>query len=93
MLWCWLARKDSNLRSPDPEDSRRVRRWSVRFERGADSDSVDPAGNQDAQVGRSQVNAIRSSNAAIDRTAAFDGWEGERSQLFDPNLTLRRGEP
>jgi hypothetical protein len=19
MLWCWLARKDSNLRSPDPE--------------------------------------------------------------------------
>jgi hypothetical protein len=32
----WLARKDSNLRSPDPEDSRRFHRWSVRFERGAD---------------------------------------------------------
>jgi hypothetical protein len=52
----WLARKDSNLRSPDPEDSRRFCRSSVRFERGADSDAVDPAGNQVEHAGRSQVN-------------------------------------
>jgi hypothetical protein len=78
----WLARKDSNLRSPDPEDSRRFGRWSVRFERGADPISVDPAGNQVEHAGRSQVNVIRSSNSGIDRIALVDGWEGDRFLVF-----------
>ena len=55
----WLASKDSNLRSPDPEDCRRFFRWSRRFERGADSISVRPAGNQVEHAERSQVNVIR----------------------------------
>ena len=50
---------------------------SVRLERDADSDSVDPAGNQVEHAGWSQVNIIRSSDSGIDRIAAFDGWEGE----------------
>ena len=79
---CWLARKDSNLRSPDPEDSQRFCRWTVRSERGAHSDSVDPAGNQVELAGRSQVNVIRSSNSGIDRIALDGGWEGEWFPLF-----------
>ena len=81
-LWYWLARKDSNLRSPDPEDSRRFCRWSVRSERGADSDSVHPTGNQVEHAGRSQVNVIRSSNAGIERIVLDDDWEGERFPMF-----------
>ena len=77
----WLARKDSNLRSPDPEDSGRLCRWSVRFERGADSDSC-RAGNQVEHAGRSQVNVIRSSNTGIYGNAVDDGWERERFPLF-----------
>jgi len=77
----WLASKDSNLESPDPEDSRRFSRWSVRFERGADSDSVNPAGNQVEHAGRSQVNVIRSSNTG-DRIALDDGWERDWFPLF-----------
>ena len=65
-----------------PEDSRRLRRWSVRFERGADSDFVDPAGNQVEHAGRSQVNVIRSSNSGIERIVLDDRWEGERFPLF-----------
>ena len=49
----------------------------MRLERDADSDSVDPAGNQVEHAGWSQVNIIRSSDSGIDRIAAFDGWEGE----------------
>jgi hypothetical protein len=79
---CWLARKDSNLRSPDPEDSRRFCRWSVRSERGGDSISIGPAGNQDEHAGRSQVDVIRSSNTGLDRIAPDDGWKGEWFQLF-----------
>ncbi len=59
----WLARKDSNLRSPDPEDSQRSCRSSVRLERGAGSDSVNPPGNQVEHGGRGQVNVRRSSNS------------------------------
>ena len=79
-MWCgecsgplpvgsWLARKDSNLRSPDPEDSRRFCRWSMRSERGEDSISLGPAGNQVEHAGRSQVNVRRSSNSGFDRSA------------------------
>jgi hypothetical protein len=89
----WLARKDSNLRSPDPEDSRRFRRSSVRLERGADSDSVNPAGNQVEHAGRSQVNVIRSCNSGIDRIAAGDGWEGEPFPVFPLLRDRRRGAP
>jgi len=82
MLDFWLARKDSNLRSPDPEDSQRFGgRWCD-FERGADSDSVNPAGNQVELAGRSQVNVIRSSNSGIDRIALDVGWEGEWFPMF-----------
>jgi hypothetical protein len=49
----------------------------MRFERGADSDSVGPAGNQVELAGRSQVNVIRSGNAVVDRIALDDHWEGE----------------
>jgi hypothetical protein len=85
----WLARKDSNLGSPDPEDSQRFCRWTVRSERGADSDSVDPGGNRVELAGRSQVNVIRSSNSGIDRIA-FDGhWEGDWFLQF---LLLRRAD-
>ena len=35
MLWCWLARKDSNLRSPDPESVARIRPREPPFERAA----------------------------------------------------------
>ena len=87
-----VARKDSNLRSPDPEDSQRFRRSSVRFERGADSDSVDPAGNQVEHAGRSQVNVIRSGNSGIDRIALDDGWEGERFLLFPLLLMIRHSK-
>jgi hypothetical protein len=31
-LWCWLARKDSNLRSPDPESGDRFSRFLARRE-------------------------------------------------------------
>jgi hypothetical protein len=65
-----------------PEDSRRFCQWSVRFERGADSISVCPAGNQVEHGGRSQVNAIRSSNSGIDRIVLGDDCEGERFLLF-----------
>jgi hypothetical protein len=54
----------------------------VRSERGADSDSANPAGNQVEHAGRSQVNVIRSSNSGIDRNALDDGWEGEWFPLF-----------
>jgi hypothetical protein len=54
----------------------------VRFERGADSDSVDPAGNQVEHAGPSQVNVIRSSNAGIDRIALDECWEGNGFLLF-----------
>ena len=88
----WLARKDSTLRSPDPEDSQRFRRSSVRFERGGDSDSVDPAGNQVEHAGRSQVNVIRSRNSGIDRIAVDGGGEGEGSLVFPltPQFQLTR---
>jgi hypothetical protein len=82
--WCWLARKDSNLRSPDPEDSRRYRCWSMRFERGADSDTVDPAGTQVEHAGPSQVNVIRSGNSGINRIGLNDRWEGEWFPPFPP---------
>ena len=54
----------------------------MRVERGADSDSVDPAGNQVEHAGRSQVNVTRSSDSGIDRIGLDDGWEGERFPLF-----------
>ena len=54
----------------------------MRLERGADSISVHPAGNQVKHAGRSQVNVIRSSNSGIDRIALDDGWEGEGFPLF-----------
>jgi hypothetical protein len=54
----------------------------VLFERGADSDSVGPAGNQVEHAGRSQVNVIRSGNSGIDRIVLNDHWEGERFPLF-----------
>jgi hypothetical protein len=73
-LGSWLARKDSNLRSPDPEDSRRFCCCWVRSERGADSDSVDPASNQVEHAGRSQVNVRRSSNSGS-TVSRIDGWE------------------
>ena len=92
-LRCWLARKDSNLRSPDPEDPRRFRRWSVRFECGADSDPVDPAGSQVEHAGRSQVNVIRSSDSGIDRIAPDDGWKGERFPLFPLLPRARHASP
>jgi hypothetical protein len=82
MLWYWLARKDSNLRSPDPEDAQRFARGWVRFERGVDSDSVNPAVNQVEHAGRSQVDVIRSSNSGIDRIALAQGWEGEGFPVF-----------
>jgi hypothetical protein len=80
--WTWptVATPESGVwsplqcsKSPDPEDSQRFRRCSVRFERGADSDSVDPARNQVEHAGRSQVNVRRSSNTGIDRIAPDDG--------------------
>jgi hypothetical protein len=90
----WLARKDSNLRSPDPEDSQRFQRSLVRFERGADSDSVGPAGNQVEHAGRSQVNARRSSYSGIDRIAFDRHSEGEWFLQFpllrSPDLRLSR---
>jgi hypothetical protein len=55
---------------------------SVQFERDANSDLVDPAGNQVEHAGRSQVNVIRSSNSGIDRIALDGGWEGEWFPLF-----------
>jgi hypothetical protein len=88
--WCWLARKDSNLRSPDPEDSRRYRCWSVRFERGADSDTVNPAGSQVEHAGPSQVNVIRPGNSGINRIGLNDRWEGE---WFPPFPRLQDGLP
>ena len=87
----WLARKDLNLRSPDPEDSRRFRRWSVRFERGADSDPVDPAGNQVEHAGRSQVNVIRSSDPVKRRYRAPRPLEREWFPML-PVLPDRRWE-
>ena len=54
----------------------------MRFERDADSDSVDPAANQVEHAGQSQVNVIRSSNSGIDRIALDDAWEGEGFPLF-----------
>jgi hypothetical protein len=88
----WLARKDSNLPSPDPENSGGSCGLSVLFERGADSISVDPAGNQVEHVERSQVNVVRSSNSGIDRIALDDGWEGEWFPLFPltPQVQLTR---
>jgi hypothetical protein len=63
------------------------------LERGADSDPVDPAGNQVEHAGRSQVNVIRSSNSGIDRIALVDGWEGERFLMFQllPKARQARG--
>jgi hypothetical protein len=92
-LVVWLARKDSNLRSSDPEDSRRIRRSSVRLERGADSDSVNPAGNQVEHTGRSQVNVIRSGDTGIDRIALDHSWEGGGFPLFPllPSRTSANG--
>jgi hypothetical protein len=67
----------------------------VRFERGADSTSVDPAGNQVEHAGRSQVNVIRSGNSGIDRIAVVDDWEGEWFLEFRllPATTTRWGDP
>ena len=61
----------------------------MRFERGADSDSVDPAGNQVERAGRSQVNVILSSNSGIDRIAIGDGGEGSGPVV--PMLQVRGG--
>jgi hypothetical protein len=89
-LVVWLARKDSNLRSPDPEDSRRYRCWSVLFERGEDSDTVNPAGSQVEHAGPSQVNVIRSGNSGINRIGLNDRWDGE---WFPPFPVLQDGLP
>ena len=51
----------------------------MRFERGADSDSVHPAGNQVEHAGRSQVNVIRSDNSGIDRIVLDDPGLGSGS--------------
>jgi hypothetical protein len=54
----------------------------MRFERGAGSISVDPAGNQVELAGRSQVIVMRSSNSGTERIALDTGWEGERFLMF-----------
>ena len=51
----------------------------MRFERGADSISVGPAGNQVEHAGRSQVNVIRSDNSGIDRIVLDDPGLGSGS--------------
>ena len=76
------TRKDSRGLSSWSRGLRRFCRWSMPSERGADSNSVDPAGNQAEHAGRSQVNVIRSSNSGLDRIAFDGGWEGERFLLF-----------
>ena len=52
------------------------------IERGADSDPVDPAGNQVESAGRSQVNVLRSGNSGIEHVAVKDGCEEERFLVF-----------
>jgi hypothetical protein len=42
------------------------------IERGADSDSANPAGNQVEHAGPSQVNVIRSRNSGINRIGLTD---------------------
>jgi MFS family permease len=44
--WCWLARKDSNLRSPDPESNARIRPREPSRERGGQSSLSDSGMNQ-----------------------------------------------
>ena len=63
------------------------------MKRGADSDSVDPAGNQVEHAGRSQANVIRSSDSGIDRIATDDGWKGERFPLFPLLPRARHASP
>ena len=81
-------RKDRHVCRAYPEDSRRFRGWLVRFERGADSNPVSPAGNQVEHAGWSQVNVRRSSSTGIDRIALDDRWERERFPLFPLLLPL-----
>jgi hypothetical protein len=73
-------------------DSQRFARLSVRFERGADSSSVDPAGNQVEHAGQSQVNVIRSSNSGLHDIAVDGGGEGEGFPVFPltPQFQLTR---
>ena len=64
----------------------------MRFERGADSDSAVPAGNQVEHAGRSQMNVIRSSNTGLDDIAVDGGGEGEGFPVFPqtPQFQLTR---
>ena len=54
-LWCWLARKDSNLRSPDPESVARNQPREPPFERAAGLSRPPNRGESDAHSEMSQM--------------------------------------
>ena len=63
----------------------------MRFERGADSISVIPAGNQVEHAGRSQVNVIRSSNSGIETYCGRRRLGSERLLTFPLLRKLHEG--